>query len=95
MRGLTGLVSTWRVIFTRQAQKDAVRIERAGLRDRAEQLLAVLREDPHQNPPQFEKLTGDLSGAYSRRINIQHRLVYQVFNEERVVKVIRMWTHYE
>ncbi|MBE0611069.1 MAG: Txe/YoeB family addiction module toxin [Dehalococcoidia bacterium] len=95
MRGLTGLVSTWRVVFTKQAQKDAVRLERAGLRDRAEQLLAILREDPYRNPPQFEKLTGDLAGAYSRRINIQHRLVYQVFNEEHAVKVVRMWTHHE
>jgi Txe/YoeB family toxin of toxin-antitoxin system len=95
MRGLTGLVSSWRVVFSKQAQKDAVRLERAGLRDRAEQLLAVLREDPYQNPPQFEKLIGDLAGAYSRRINIQHRLVYQVFDKERAVKVIRMWTHYE
>ena len=95
MRGITGLVSPWRVGFTKQAQKDAVRLEGAGLRDRAEQLLAILREDPYRNPPQFEKLTGDLAGAYSRRINIQHRLVYQVFDEERAVKVIRMWTHYE
>ncbi len=95
MRGLAGLVSSWRVVFTRQAQKDAVRLKRAGLRNRADQLLAVLREDPYQNPPQFEKLVGDLAGAYSRRINIQHRLIYQVFDEEHVVKVIRMWTHYE
>jgi Txe/YoeB family toxin of toxin-antitoxin system len=83
------------VVFTKQAQKDAVRLEQAGLRNRSEQLLAILQEDPYQNPPQFEKLTGDLAGAYSRRINIQHRLVYQVFDKERAVKVIRMWTHYE
>ena len=88
-------MSTWRVVFTKQAQKDAVRLEQAGLRNRSEQLLAILQEDPYRNPPQFEKLTGDLAGAYSRRINIQHRLVYQVFDKERAVKVIRMWTHYE
>ena len=86
---------SWRVVFTRQAQKDARKIERAGLRTQASHLLDILREDPYRNPPAFEKLIGDLSGAYSRRINIQHRLVYQVLHEIGTVKVIRMWTHYE
>jgi Txe/YoeB family toxin of toxin-antitoxin system len=86
---------TWRLVYTRQAQKDARKLQSSGLKDKAEQLLEILREDPYRSPPPFEKLVGDLSGAYSRRINIQHRLVYQVLEEERVVKVIRMWTHYE
>jgi toxin YoeB len=86
---------TWRLVYTRQAQKDARKLQSSGLKDKAEQLLEILREDPYSSPPPFEKLVGDLSGAYSRRINIQHRLVYQVIEEERVVKVIRMWTHYE
>jgi toxin YoeB len=86
---------TWRLVYTRQAQKDARKLQSSGLKDKAEQLLEILREDPYSSPPPFEKLVGDLSGAYSRRINIQHRLVYQVLEEERVVKVIRMWTHYE
>jgi Txe/YoeB family toxin of toxin-antitoxin system len=85
----------WRIVFTKQAQKDAKRLAAAGLRTKAEKLLDILRENPYQTPPPFEKLLGDLSGAYSRRINIQHRLVYQVVNDEKVVKVIRMWTHYE
>jgi len=85
----------WRVVFTKQAQKDARKIARTGLRDKAEELLDLLRADPRQNPPPFEKLVGDLAGAYSRRINIQHRLVYQVLDDEHTVKVIRMWTHYE
>jgi Txe/YoeB family toxin of toxin-antitoxin system len=88
-------VSRWRVVFTKQAQKDAKRLAAAGLRPRAERLLALLAENPYQTPPPYEKLLGDLSGAYSRRINIQHRLVYQVEEPQRVVKVIRMWTHYE
>lgn len=79
----------------RQAQKDAARIARANLRGWAETLLAVLRRDPFETPPRFEKLVGDLGGAYSRRINVQHRLVYQVLEKERTVKVLRMWTHYE
>lgn len=86
---------TWQVLFTRQAQKDAKKLASAGLRPKAEELLGVLRDNPYQNPPPFEKLVGDLSGACSRRINIQHRLVYQVLAEDRIVKVIRMWTHYE
>jgi Txe/YoeB family toxin of toxin-antitoxin system len=85
----------WRIVYTRQAQKDAKRIAAAGLRAKAEQLLKILSENPFQTPPHFEKLVGDLSGAYSRRINIQHRLVYQVLKESKTVKVIRMWTHYE
>lgn len=86
---------TWRVVLTKQAQKDAKKISAAGLRSKAEKLLDILRKNPSQTPPTFEKLLGDLSGAYSRRINIHHRLVYQVFDAEKVVKVIRMWTHYE
>jgi toxin YoeB len=85
----------WRVVFTKQAQKDARRLNAAGLRPKAERLIKVLAEDPFGRPPSFEKLVGDLAGAFSRRITIQHRLVYQVLEEERVVKVLRMWTHYE
>ena len=86
---------SWQVVFTRQAAKDARKLAAAGLRPKAEQLIELLRADPFQTPPQFEKLVGDLAGAYSRRINIQHRLVYQVLEDDRVVKVIRIWTHYE
>ena len=82
---------TWRVVFTKQARKDAKKLSTSNLRSKAEELLAILRQDPYQTPPPYEKLVGDLSGAYSRRINIQHRLVYQVLDEERIVKVIRMW----
>lgn len=85
----------WRVVFTKQAQKDAKRLATAGLRSKAEKLFDLLRENPYKTPPTFEKLIGDLSGAYSRRTNIQHRLVYQILDNEKVVKVIRMWTHYE
>ena len=85
----------WQIVFTKQAQKDAKRLAAAGLRSRAEELLDLLSKNPYQNPPSYEKLLGDLAGAYSRRINIQHRLVYQVLEEEKIVKVIRMWTHYE
>jgi len=85
----------WRIVYTRQAQKDAKRIAAAGLRSKAEQLLEILSKNPFQIPPPYEKLMGDLTGAYSRRINIQHRLVYQVLKESKTVKVIRMWTHYE
>jgi len=93
LRG-TRLVS-WRLVFTKQAQKDAKKIARAGLKPQVNRLLEVLREDPFRNPPSYEKLVGDLSGACSRRINIQHRLVYQVLGDIRTVKIIRMWTHYE
>jgi Txe/YoeB family toxin of toxin-antitoxin system len=85
----------WRVVFTKQARKDAKKLAAAGLQSKAERLLDILRENPYQKPPPLEKLLGDLSGAYSRRINIQHRLVYQILDNEEVVKVIRMWTHYE
>lgn len=85
----------WAIVFTRQAQRDAKKIAASGLRKRAEDLLAILKKDPFQVPPPFEKLVGDLSGAYSRRINIQHRLVYQVLEDIKTVKIIRMWTHYE
>ncbi len=86
---------SWRLVFTRHARKDAGKIARAGLRDKVESLLEILRNDPFHSPPGYEKLLGDLSGACSRRINIQHRLVYQVLTEEKTVKVLRMWTHYE
>lgn len=85
----------WSVLFAKQAVKDARRIAAAGLKPKAQGLLDVLRQDPFRNPPPFEKLVGDLEGAYSRRINIQHRLVYEVFKAERTVRVLRMWTHYE
>ena len=86
---------SWRVVFTKQAQKDAKKLAAAGLRPKAERLLAVLHADPFQRPPPFETLVGDLAGAYSRRINIQHRLVYEIVAGERTVKVLRLWTHYE
>lgn len=85
----------WELMFTKQAQKDAKKLASAGLQKKAQILLKVITENPFQNPPSYEKLVGDLAGAYSRRINIQHRLVYQVFRKERVIKVIRLWTHYE
>jgi Txe/YoeB family toxin of toxin-antitoxin system len=88
-------VVTWRIVFTRQARRDAKKLSASHLRPAAEELLAILREDPYRSPPPFERLLGDLRGAYSRRINVQHRLVYQVLDEEGIVKVIRMWTHYE
>ncbi len=88
-------VVKWQVVFTKQAQKDAKKLTSAGLRQKAEQLLDLIRQNPYQNPPSHEKLVGDLSGAFSRRINIQHRLVYQVIEDERIIKVIRMWTHYD
>jgi len=86
---------TWRLVYTRQAQKDAKKLASSGLKPKAQELLALIAEDPYRKPPPFEKLVGDLAGAYSRRINIQHRLVYQVLDEERVVKVLRLWSHYE
>ena len=85
----------WRVVFTKQALKDAKKLSAAGLKSNAEMLLDILRENPYQTSPPFEKLIGDLSGACSRRVNIQHRLVYQIISDEKTVKVIRMWTHYE
>lgn len=86
---------SWQVVFSRHAEKDAKKLAAAGLKSKAQELLAVLANDPFQNPPSYEKLVGDLAGAYSRRINIQHRLIYEVFVKERVVRVLRMWTHYE
>jgi Txe/YoeB family toxin of toxin-antitoxin system len=86
---------TWRIVFTKQAKKDAKKAAAAGLRPKAEDLLNVLRQNPFQTPPKYEKLIGDLSGVYSRRINIQHRLVYQIYEDEKTVKILRMWTHYE
>jgi len=86
---------SWRLLYTKQARKDAKKIAATGLKPKAQELLAVLADDPFQSPPPFEKLVGDLRGACSRRINIQHRLVYQVLVDEHAVKVLRMWTHYE
>jgi len=86
---------SWNIVYTKQAQKDARKIAAVGLKNKAKQLLDVLRINPFQNPPPYEKLVGDLAGAYSRRINIQRRLVYQVLKNEKVVKVLRLWTHYE
>lgn len=85
----------WKIVYTQQAQKDARKLAAVGLRPKAEKLIEILSENPFQSPPPYEKLVGDLSGAYSRRINIQHRLVYQILEEIRTIKVIRMWTHYE
>ncbi len=86
---------SWELRYTKQAQKDAKKLASSNLRAHAERLLEILKTDPFSNPPPFEKLVGDLSGSYSRRINIQHRLVYQVYIKEKAVKIIRMWTHYE
>ncbi|GAA3589529.1 MULTISPECIES: Txe/YoeB family addiction module toxin [Marinobacter] len=86
---------TWKLVYTRQAQKDAKKLASSGLKPKAQELLALIAEDPYRKPPPLEKLIGDLAGAYSRRINIQHRLVYQVLEDEQVVKVLRLWSHYE
>lgn len=86
---------TWQIVFTAQAQKDAKKIAAAGLKPKVEKLLAIMRDNPFATPPSYEKLVGDLKGAYSRRINIQHRLIYQCYEQDKIVKVIRMWTHYE
>jgi Txe/YoeB family toxin of toxin-antitoxin system len=88
-------VVSWTIVFTKQAQKDAKKIAASNLKTQTQRLLEILAINPFQDPPPFEKLVGDLSGALSRRINIQHRLVYQVYSEEKTIKVIRMWTHYE
>ena len=85
----------WRLVFTKLAKKDAKKIVQSGLKPQANRLLDLLRKDPYRNPPPYEKLVGDLSGAYSRRINIQHRLIYQILEDINTVKIIRMWTHYE
>ncbi len=86
---------SWELVYTKQAQKDAKKLASSNLRDKAQALLDILQEDPYQNPPPYEKLVGDLEGAYSRRINIQHRLVYEIIESENTVKILRMWTHYE
>lgn len=86
---------TWQLIYTEQAQKDAQKLASSGLKEKAKKLLKIVESNPYQNPPPYEKLVGDLAGAYSRRINIQHRLVYQVLEADHVVKVLRLWTHYE
>ena len=86
---------SWKIVYTKQAQKDAKKLASSGLKEKAQELLRIIERDPRQNPPPFEKLAGDLSGAYSRRINIQHRIVYQILETEQVVKVLRLWTHYE
>lgn len=86
---------SWEVVYAKHAQKDAQKLAASGLKAKAQELLAIIKENPFQNPPPYEKLVGDLSGAYSRRINIQHRLVYEVLAEQRTVKVLRMWSHYE
>ncbi len=86
---------TWELVYTKQAQKDAKKLAASGLKNKAQSLLKIIENDPFQRPPPYEKLVGDLSGAYSRRINIQHRLVYQVYEKEHTIKVIRLWTHYE
>jgi Txe/YoeB family toxin of toxin-antitoxin system len=88
-------VVKWQVVFAKHALKDAKKLSAAGLKEKAQELLQVLAADAFQNPPAYEKLVGDLEGTYSRRINIQHRLVYEVFKKERIVRVLRMWTHYE
>ncbi len=86
---------SWKIVYTNQAQKDARKIAASGLKKRVQNILSILSENPFQSPPRYEKLVGDLEGSYSRRINIKHRLVYQVYKEKRIVKIIRMWTHYE
>ncbi|MCY3821238.1 MAG: Txe/YoeB family addiction module toxin [Gammaproteobacteria bacterium] len=86
---------SWRLVYTKQANRDARKLNASGLKPKARQLLSIIADDPYQNPPPFEKLVGDLTCAYSRRINIQHRLVYQILDEDPVVKVLRMWSHYE
>jgi len=84
----------WKVVYTKQAQKDAKKLSTSGLKSKAEEIIDILKTNPYQTPPSYEKLVGDLSGAYSRRLNIQHRIVYQVINADKIVKVLRMWTHY-
>ncbi len=86
---------TWTLVYTKQAQKDAKKLAQFGLKNKAQQLLSILKTNPYQTPPSYQKLTGDLTGAYSRRINIQHRLVYQILEKQNTVKIIRLWTHYE
>ena len=85
----------WKLVYTKQAVKDSKKIKELGLKEKVQELLDILKENPYQNPPKYEKLVGDLNGAYSRRINIQHRLVYQILEDIKIVKIIRMWSHYE
>ena len=85
---------TWKLYYTKQSKKDAKKLSAANLKDKAQKLLSIIEDNPYQNPPPYEKLVGDLSGAYSRRINIQHRLVYQVLEKEKAIKILRLWTHY-
>jgi len=85
----------WKLMYTKQAQKDAKKLATSGLKNKAKRLLDIIQKDPYQNPPPYEKLVGDLSGVYSRRINFQHRLVYQIYEKEQTIKVIRLWTHYD
>jgi toxin YoeB len=94
-QGAQVVAAPWSIVYTKQAQKDAKKLSAAKLKDAALHLLEIIRIDPFRNPPRYEKLVGDLRGAYSRRINIHHRLVYQVFEKEKTIKVLRMWTHYE
>jgi Txe/YoeB family toxin of toxin-antitoxin system len=86
---------SWRLVYTEQANRDAKKLTASGLRPKAEELLEILRVNPYQNPPPYEKLVGDLAGLYSRRSNVQHRLVYEIIEQERIIKILRMWTHYE
>ncbi|BBP44495.1 Txe/YoeB family addiction module toxin [Thiosulfativibrio zosterae] len=86
---------TWTLVYTKQAQKDAKKLSARGLKPKAQTLMSIFEKNPYENPPRFEKLVGDLTGAYSRRINIQHRIVYQVFEEQNMIKVLRLWSHYE
>ena len=86
---------SWEMVYAKHAQKDAQKLAASGLKSKAQELLSIIKVNPFQNPPPYEKLVGDLSGAYSRRINIQHRLVYEILQEEKIVKVLRMWSHYE
>tara|TARA_R110001599_G_scaffold234579_1_gene433739 strand:+ start:326 stop:589 length:264 start_codon:yes stop_codon:yes gene_type:complete len=86
---------TWKLVYTKQAQRDAKKLASSGLKSKAQELLALVADDPYRKPPPFERLIGDIAGSYSRRINIQHRLVYQVLDDERVVKVLRLWSHFE
>lgn len=88
-------MTSWKIVYTKQAQKDAKKIVTAGLKSKVEKLLVLLRTNPFENPPEYEKLVGDLNGAYSRRINIKHRLIYQIYQKEKIIKIIRMRTHYE
>jgi len=85
----------WKIVYTKQAQKDAKKLINANLKSKAQNILDILEQDPYQSPPSYEKPVGDLSGAFSRRINIQHRIVFQIYDDQKIIKIIRMWTHYE